>query len=129
MGFVKTTGWYNVPPRSVNHLKASIVAGPTTVMVDGGDYRFHLYQSGILDSTNCGKELTHAMVAIGYGKENDKEYFIVRNSYGKLWGEGGYIRISAEVAGNGVCGMLLRATRPVVDSPLSPSLEVTKSQQ
>ena len=46
-----------------------------------------MYKDGIFDSTECGTSLDHAVTAVGYGKENGREYFIVRNSWGPLWGE------------------------------------------
>lgn len=63
-----------------------------------------MYQSGILDSYDCGTSLDHAVSAVGYGSENGQEYFIVRNSWGNDWGEAGYIRIAA-VEGQGICGI------------------------
>jgi C1A family cysteine protease len=89
-------------------------------LVDSGDHQFHLYQRGILNTETCGRELTHAVIAVGYGVENGMSYFIVRNTFGPLWGEDGYIRMSADVGGNGVCGMLLSSTRPLV-RPYTPT--------
>jgi len=48
---------------------------------------FQQYQSGILDSTECGTKLDHAVAAVGYGSEGGKDYYIVRNSWGPSWGE------------------------------------------
>lgn len=70
------------------------------------------YSSGILDINNCGIQLDHAVTAVGYGSSWGKKYFIVRNSWGTSWGEKGYIRMSAELDGSGVCGILLDSTRP-----------------
>lgn len=63
----------------------------------------------------CGHNLDHAVTAVGYGSENGKEYYIVRNSWGPSWGEDGYIRMAAGKDGNGVCGVLLDSTRPTTD--------------
>lgn len=62
------------------------------------------YRSGILDKTarQCDPAgLNHAVVLVGYGMA-DKEFWIVRNSWGKSWGESGYFRIAL---GKGVCGI------------------------
>jgi hypothetical protein len=60
------------------------------------------YEGGILDSYNCTPKYSHAVIIIGYGEEPSKnpreppkEYFIIRNSWGSSWGEGGYVRITA----------------------------------
>ena len=43
-----------------------------------------------------------AVVAVGYGSENGKEYYLIRNAWGTDWGEEGYIRIAIE-EGSGIC--------------------------
>jgi C1A family cysteine protease len=68
-------------------LKASIDKQPTCVSVDAESY-FQFYSSGILDIPDCGKDLDHAVTAVGYGiDEKGKEFFIIRNSWGTDWGE------------------------------------------
>jgi len=57
-----------------------------------------------LDSC-CGTLLDHAVIAVGYGSENGKDYWILRNSWGTGWGESGYMRIAASASGEGVCGV------------------------
>jgi C1A family cysteine protease len=82
------------------------------VSVNAGDKQFMFYSSGILTTTTCGTYLDHAITAVGYSSENGKGFFKVRNSWGKSWGEDGYIRMSADIGGSGVCGVLLDSNRP-----------------
>ena len=63
------------------------------------------YSSGILDvtSTRCPTSgINHAVTLVGYGTQNNVAYWIVKNSWGKNWGENGYFRIRR---GNGTCGI------------------------
>ena len=62
------------------------------------------YSSGILDvtSTKCPTSgINHAVTLVGYGT-GSPDYWIVKNSWGKNWGESGYFRIRR---GNGTCGI------------------------
>lgn len=49
---------------------------------------FLFYQNGSYNGL-CGSVMNHAMVIVGYTPQD----WIVRNSWGELWGENGYIRI------------------------------------
>jgi len=101
----------NVPANSVAQLKAAIAQQPVSVTIEADKLPFQLYKSGILDSTACGTNLDHAVAAVGYGSENGEDYYIVRNSWGKSWGEQGYVRIAA-VDGAGICGIQKQSLWP-----------------
>ena len=63
------------------------------------------YTSGILDlsSVKCSEKIiNHAALLVGYGTSNGIDYWLVKNSWGKSWGESGYFRIRR---GKGVCGI------------------------
>jgi len=49
--------------------------------------------------------MDHSISAVGYGKEGDTEYLIVRNSWGTEWGEEGYVRMELLEHGIGICGV------------------------
>jgi C1A family cysteine protease len=71
------------------------------------------YSSGIFSNSACGTQLNHGVVAVGYGTEGDKNYYIVRNSWGAGWGEKGYIRMSRDVqTSSGICGICMAASYP-----------------
>ena len=58
-------------------------------------------------------DMNHSVVIIGWGKEEKTGtgYWIVRNSWGAEWGEGGYLKILMS-EGEGVCGINLDNTFP-----------------
>ena len=51
------------------------------------------YKGGIYKHKTGDDEGGHAVVLVGWGKENDIEYWIAMNSWGSTWGEEGYFRI------------------------------------
>jgi len=106
-GVVNAVSHKAVKAKSVSALKSAIQSGPTCVSVDAANNYFQGYTGGILNTTKCGHNLDHAVTAVGYGTDKGQEYAIVRNSWTASWGEEGYIRMSLDVTGNGVCGLLM----------------------
>jgi len=73
-----------------------------------------LYMGGIFDvpSWLCGSSgINHAVTLVGYGTDS-KDYWIVKNSWGKSWGESGYFRIAR---GKGTCGVNCYITTATVE--------------
>jgi C1A family cysteine protease len=103
-GKVLVTQIHEVEAKSIDQLKAAIAQGPVSVTIEADQTVFQMYKNGIFDSVACGTELDHAVTAVGYGSEDGKDFYIVRNSWGATWGEQGYIRIAA-VEGEGICGI------------------------
>ena len=64
--------------------------------ITGSNSKFGQYKSGIFNDLNdCGQSgADHAVSVVGYGSENGQDYFIIRNTWGRTWGENGYIRIA-----------------------------------
>lgn len=40
-----------------------------------------------------GKKINYVIFIVGYGIYNNIFYWIIKNFWGKLWGDGGYIKI------------------------------------
>ena len=78
--------------------------GPISVAIDAGMFSFQLYRSGVYYEPNCSSDrLNHVMLAVGYGTEEDAEYYLAKNTWGKSWGENGYIKMSRNRDNN--CGI------------------------
>jgi hypothetical protein len=95
---------------SVDKLKEALNQGPVAVQLNARAKSFVNYRHGILDDEECKPDGNHAVLAVGYGTDTrtGKEYFIIKNSWGSSWGEGGYARISASrnKFWRGMCGIL-----------------------
>ena len=76
-----------------------------SVAIDASSKLFSGYKSGVINNTSCGRDLNHEVTAIGYGVENGKRYFIIKNSHGANWGEYGFAKIAAVDGGVGICGI------------------------
>jgi len=83
-------GYVHLTPNDPSDLETAIAnVGPVAVSVaaNWGSYGGGVYSGGCSGSS-CG--IDHAVVAVGY----DQDYWLIRNSWGSSWGEGGYIRLT-----------------------------------
>jgi hypothetical protein len=89
-------------------LKEAIDKGPVACTIDASSTVFQTYSGGVIESSECGQSLNHAVVCEGYGTENGKDYWLVRNSWGASWGDEGYTKIGVQPIGFGYCGIQRR---------------------
>ena len=110
---VKVDNWYYIESGDAEQMKAALNHGPIAIAVNASD-NFMAYSSGIFnsDDPNASRNLNHAVVLVGYGREDNTDYFILRNSWGTGWGESGYMRIENDGTTNGVNGINLEPLIP-----------------
>merc|ERR1719198_1406797 len=106
------TGVRNVQ-KSAQAMQSAVMQGPVSIGVDAG--KFQSYRGGVL-STCYGQQLDHGVLLVGY----DSQAWKVKNSWGRSWGESGYIRLSLQ--GN-QCGLLNEGVYPVVQGELAAKAE------
>jgi len=92
----------------VNASESAMIAalndvGPLSVGVDANEWQ--LYTSGVFN-LDCTTLMNHAVVIVGYDScvinKQEVKYWIIKNSWGDVWGENGYIRL---VRGQDECGV------------------------
>ena len=90
-------------------LKTAVSQQPVAVAIEADTRYFQFYSGGILDSTDCGTKLDHGVLIAGYGEENGKPYWLVKNSWSSNWGEEGYVKIGRSDSENtdGICGIAM----------------------
>lgn len=97
-------------------LKEAVAMGPVSIAIEADTRTFQFYSSGVITSTNCGTNLDHGVLIVGYGTENGVMYWLVKNSWGASWGDQGYVKIERSESSNdpGICGVAMQPSFPVV---------------
>lgn len=108
---------YDVKPNDQISLKAATAKQPIAVAIEADTNYFQSYASGIINAETCGTNLDHGVLIVGYGTENNQNYWLVKNSWGITWGEDGYVKIARSNSTNdvGICGIAMSPSFPVVD--------------
>ena len=82
----------------------------------------NLYKTGIFVKKDCGTPANHAVTAVGY----TAEYFILKNSWGKHWGDHGFIKFSRQI--ENMCDIALWGGFPDLERTNdSPDLVMTST--
>lgn len=90
--------------------------GPIAASMDASHESFSHYHRGEIyyEPQWNANHLDHAVLVVGYDiDEYDREYYIVKNSYGSGWGDGGYFRIARNHMNH--CGIATEAFFPRIE--------------
>ena len=112
---VTIDGFEDVPQKDEASLKKATAHQPVAVAVEADQKSFQLYMGGVYDDDDCGTQLDHGVLLVGYGREPGQgEYWIVKNSWGTEWGDQGYIRLRANTKEpEGMCGIAMVPSYPL----------------
>jgi len=109
----KISGWQWVTPNTTDGKNETqmlyyiATEGPASICVDAASWQ--LYFGGIIRFF-CGQDLDHCVQLTGYGTEGSTDYWIIRNSWGELWGEHGFLRVERN---KNLCGVADEVTTVV----------------
>ncbi len=112
-----------VTAKSDNAMMTTLTMQPVSVAIEADQRAFQLYSSGVLTISQCGSNLDHGVLLVGYGSSNGQDYYIMKNSWGTTWGESGYMRMARGNdpatgkpynGGAGQCGVLMEGSYPTL---------------
>lgn len=110
---IKSAGNFHysiLPSKSVDSLKNALTINPVCVAVKA-DFDFVFYKDGIFDKEiEENPSINHAILLIGM--DNEKNYWTIQNSWGKEWGNNGFMDIFIKDK-NGVAGINTYCVVPI----------------
>ncbi|XP_050409635.1 procathepsin L [Patella vulgata] len=107
-------GFTDIPRDSESGLQQAVATvGPISVAIDASRSTFHFYKTGVYSDVECSSvRLDHGVLAVGYGTDAGSDYWLVKNSWGTVWGMQGYIMMSRNKSNQ--CGIATQASYPMV---------------
>ncbi|CAF1026707.1 unnamed protein product [Adineta steineri] len=111
---VELCGFVNISFGSEAALQQAVaLLGPVAASVDARHQLFQFYRSGVYNEPYCSQtKLDFSMLIVGYGNESDKDYWLLKNSWGVGWGAQGYIKMTRNK--NNQCGIATLASYPIL---------------
>lgn len=97
-------GW--VDANSESALKAAVAVAPAATYVSISP-AFQMYAGGVFDASQCTTAVNHVIAVVGYNDTG--KYWVIKNSWGTTWGEGGFVRLPYTGNDEGPCGLQMFA--------------------
>ncbi|CAG2176246.1 unnamed protein product [Oppiella nova] len=102
---VSVTGVHTLQTGQESAIQSAVAnVGPVAVGIDANHTSFQHYKSGVYVEPQCSKtKLNHGVLVVGYGTEGGQDYWLVKNSWGTIFGNQGYIKMARNH--NNQCGI------------------------
>lgn len=123
---LKLSRFVQLPVNKVKNLYHAVATkGPTVVSVAGKSW--FGYSGGVFSGCERDAVVSHAVLAVGYGNDpiSKKDFWLVRNSWGKNWGESGHIRVERHMDDSAYSGVDHKPKAGVFCSDAPPSVPVS----
>ncbi|KAL1212808.1 Senescence-specific cysteine protease SAG39 [Cardamine amara subsp. amara] len=112
---IRIREFQSVQSNNERALLEAVSRQPVSVSICARVAGFIYYSGGLYDARDCGISVNHGVTLVGYGTSPEGiKYWLAKNSWGKTWGENGYIRIRRDVEWpQGMCGLAQDASYPI----------------
>ncbi|XP_027339031.1 ervatamin-B-like [Abrus precatorius] len=109
----KISDFVDVAQNDEEQLLQAVANQPVSVGIAVNN-NFRQYNGGLFEGP-CGTHLNHGVTVIGYGSEDGKKYWLIKNSWGEQWGDGGFMKLLREGGDpQGLCGIAMQASYPKI---------------
>lgn len=81
--------------------------GPLYIAINADPLSTRNYRGGVLDDPDCSTQINHAVTLVGYTNTS----WIIKNSWGEQWGDGGYFQVAR---GKNMCGVNTEIAWPLL---------------
>ena len=86
--FASIDGFNDVPSNDETALKKAVSQQPVSVAIEADQRSFQLYGGGVYHAEDCGTQLDHGVLVVGYGIDHNSSNVIIpkarRRNIGKL---------------------------------------------
>lgn len=112
---VAVASFEDIPPNNEAAIKKAVTVQPVSIAIAASGLPFQLYSHGVFNGS-CSTQLDHGVLIVGYDtdKETGADYWIVKNSWGEVWGDAGFVKMAMHHAPSGLCGLAMVPSYPVV---------------
>jgi C1A family cysteine protease len=116
---------------NVDEMKRAVAEGPVSISLNFDCPGIGQYSRGVYSAPsqyNNGGSSNHAIVVCGYDRDaaTGKMYWRAKNSYGRDWGDNGYMKIEM---GKNTCGCESGVQVPTLEAPKTDSSKICQKDK